>query len=116
MAVPSQLGCPNRNRLTAAASALERGRLCDKSGRLYDKDSRLCNKPGRLCNKRSRLLTDPFSKTSSHAPVVELVSPQPNPSQINDRPAPGGEGGGGWSQTRKLCQIAPSSRLQAPGH
>ena len=63
----------------------QHGRLCNKRGRLYDRSSRLCNKDGRLP-------IDPLSNTCDRAQVVELANPQPNPSQINDRPAPGGGG------------------------
>jgi hypothetical protein len=94
VAVPPQLGCSTRIGLVAAASVHQHGRLCDTSSRFYDKDSRLCNKPGRLCNKDGRLPINPFSNTCSRAQVVELANPQPNPSQINNRPAPGGGGVG----------------------
>jgi hypothetical protein len=97
--VPAQPGCLTREGLTAATSVVRRDHPCDKSDRHYDKNIRLCSKPGRLCNKDSRLATDPFSKASSHAHVVELVSPQPNPSQINLKPAEGGRGGGGGVPT-----------------
>ena len=108
MAVPPQLGCSTRIGLVAAASVHQHGRLCDTSSRFYDKDSRLCNKPGRLCNKDGRLPINPFSNTCTHAQVVELVNPQPNPSQINHRPAPGG--GGGWGMVHRT-KVLPGSML-----
>jgi hypothetical protein len=61
---------------------------------LYDTDGRLCSKHGRRCNTDSRCPIDPLSTTCSRAQVVELVNPQPNPSQINREPAEGGGGRG----------------------
>jgi hypothetical protein len=116
VAVSPQSGCLTRDRLTAATSVARRGRLCDKSGRLDDKDSRLCYKHDRLCNKDSRLPIDPFSKTSSYAHVIELVIPQPNPSQINLKPAEGGRGRGVGSHHTlvfsRSCRPATGYRLQ----
>jgi hypothetical protein len=92
--VPSQPGCTTPDGLTAATPVFQRGRFCDKSGGFYDKDSHLCNKHGRLCNKHSRLPVDPFSKTSGHANVVELVNTHATPAKSITSPQQGGEGGG----------------------
>jgi hypothetical protein len=97
--VPPQPGCTTPDGLTAATPVFQRGRFCDKSGGFYDKDSHLFNKHSRLCNKHGRLPVDPFSKTSGHANVVELVNTHAAPAKSITSPQQGG-GGRGWSVPR----------------
>jgi hypothetical protein len=115
VAVLPQPGCLTRDALAAATSVTRRGRHCNKSGRLYDTDGRLCSKHGRRCNTDSRCPIDPLSTTCSRAQVVELVNPQPNPSQINREPAEGGGGEGGGGGHTSVFLRAPSSGLPATG-